>query len=46
MKLEQKYTRKSELEEGKEVIGDDAYAICEFIEKLINQIEKTRTSLR
>lgn len=27
---------------GKKVIGDDAFAICDFIERLINQIEKSR----
>ncbi len=47
-KLE-KYTPNSEKgkeeNKGKKVISDDAFAICEFIENLINKIEHARVAL-
>jgi len=49
MKLIEKYCPDSEKtkpeNENKKVLSDDGYAICEFIESLINKIEHTRVSL-
>jgi hypothetical protein len=47
MKLKEIYARDSDKEENKKdkkVIGDDAYAICDFIERLINKLEHARIS--
>ena len=45
-----KYTSESikleESEKDKAILSDDAYAIGEVIQALINQIEKTRVSLK
>ena len=47
-KLSEKYIPTSEKSKpenkDKKVLSDDAFAICEFIEHLINKIEHTRRS--
>jgi hypothetical protein len=49
MELSEKYVNESEklLPENKDkkILSDDAFAVCEFIELLINKIEHTRRSL-
>ena len=48
MKLTEEYARCSEKEEekkDKKVISDDAYAICDFIERLIIKLEQARMSM-
>jgi hypothetical protein len=48
-KLSEKYVSNSEKEKpenkSKKVLSDDAFAVCEFIEHLINKIEHARMSL-
>ena len=49
-KLKEKYTTLEKLDKDKEkeinktILSNEAFAICEFIEGLINKIERTRTS--
>lgn len=35
---------KAEEKIGKKIISDDAFAVCDFIERLINKIEQSRVS--
>jgi hypothetical protein len=47
MKLKEGYARASDKEEekaGKKIISDDAFAVCDFIEQLINKLEHARIS--
>jgi hypothetical protein len=47
MKLKEEYARvsdKAEEKENKKLIGDDAFAVCDFIERLINKIEHARVT--
>ena len=50
MKLREEYVAISDKEEvklNKRVISDDAFAVCDFIERLINKLEQARiNSLR
>jgi len=49
MKLEEKYTNTTEKDKecnkDKIILSDDAYAVCDFIEILVNKIEHIRLSL-
>lgn len=48
MKLKENYAKVTDKEENKlnkTVISDDAYAICDFIETLIEKIENVRRNL-
>ena len=49
MKLKEKYISKTENtanpDPKKTELSNDAYAICEFIENLINKIEQTRLGM-
>jgi len=52
MKVDDKYTTaekitkdKTNKESKKVTLSNDAYAICEFIEFLINKVEHARTSM-
>lgn len=45
MKLKEEYAKQSDKEEdksGKTVLSDDAFAICDFIERLIYKLEQIR----
>ena len=47
MKLREEYARTSAKEEDKKdkkVISDDAFAVCDFIERLIDKLERARIS--
>lgn len=47
MILKEEYAGASDKEEekkDKKVISDDAFAVCDFIERLINKIEHARCS--
>ena len=46
MDFKQKYTSSSEKEAGKKIISDDAYAIGDMIQELINKIEQARVFMR
>jgi len=46
MKIDDKYTTKDKPHPKKMTISNEAYAVCEFIELLIDKIEKARVSLR
>lgn len=49
MMLKEEYCQtsaKAEEKVGKKVISEDAYAICDFVERLINKIEHARISMR
>lgn len=48
MRLKEEYAKTSDKPEDKEnktEISDDAFAICDFIEKLIDKIEHARISM-
>lgn len=45
MNLKEEYTNTAKQEPDKIELSNDAYAICQFIESLINKIEHTRKSL-
>ena len=48
MSLKEEYAKTSAEEKdktGKDVISDDAFAICDFIERLINKLERIRRSV-
>jgi len=48
MSLKEEYARtsdKPEDKEGKKVISDDSFAICDFIERLIDKLEHARISM-
>ena len=40
MRLEEKYTNTTDNKQGKIKLTDDAYAICEFLEKVARKMEK------
>lgn len=42
----EKYTSISEAKQGRQQIGDDAFAIGEVIEQLINKLEKIRVGIK
>lgn len=50
MKLQEKYISSTENSKTpdatKTVLSDDAFAVCEFIEHLVNKIEHARLSMR
>jgi hypothetical protein len=48
MKLREEYayaSAKAEEKENKKVISDDAFAVCDFIERLITKIEHARIAM-
>ena len=48
MKLKEEYAPTSAKEEekvDKTVLSDDAFAVCDFIERLINKVEHARMSM-
>lgn len=42
MKFKERYTNTSKKETGKTEITNEAYAICELIEELIDQVQRKR----
>lgn len=49
MKLKEEYAKQSDKEEDKQnktILSDDAFAICDFIERLIDKLEHARISMQ
>ena len=49
MRLKEEYAKTSDKEDDKKdkiVLSDDAFAICDFIERLIDKLEHARISMQ